>query len=110
MYFAAHTDAAERTDYLKKTYPDRFTELITGERRIRVGYHAQEDGLLMWTGSYLSRTSESVFSWQTVAELTARIIENGEYRINRDSKGLRTQEAQQLSLFNFEEFAAPERT
>ncbi len=109
MYFAAHTDAAERTDYLKKTYPDRFTELITGERRIRVGYHAQEDGLLMWTGSYLSRTSESVFSWQTVAELTARIIENGEYRINRDSKGLRTQEAQQLSLFDFGEFAAPEQ-
>ena len=63
----------------------------------------------MWEGSYLSRTGESVFSWQLVAELTAQIIDKGEYRINRDSKGLKTQEAQQLSLFDFPDFAAPQQ-
>ena len=106
MYFAAHPDTAERAEYLKNAYPDRFTELLVGASRKRVGYHAQEDGLLLWEGSYLSRTSESVFSWQIIAELTAQIIDKGEYHINRDSKGLKTQEAQQLSLFDFADFAA----
>lgn len=110
MYFTAHPDTAERAEYLKSAYPDRFTELLVGESRTRVGYHAQEDGLLLWEGSYLSRTSESVFSWQVVAELTAQVIDKGEYRMNRDSKGLKTQEAQQLSLFDFADFSAPEQT
>jgi N12 class adenine-specific DNA methylase len=109
MHFAAHTDAAEREKYLKSAYPDRFTELLVGTSRKRVGYHAQENGLLLWEGSYLSRTSESVFSWQTIAELTAQIIDKGEYRINRDSKGLKTQKAQQLSLFDFADFTVPEQ-
>ena len=109
MYFAAHPDTAERAEYLKSAYPDRFTELLVGEARTRVGYHAQEDGLLLWEGSYLSRTNESVFSWQVVAELTAQVIDKSEYRINRDSKGLKTQEAQQLSLFDFADFSAPEQ-
>lgn len=110
MYFAAHPDTAERAEYLKSAYPDRFTELLVGASRKRVGYHAQKDGLLLWEGSYLSRTSESVFSWQVVAELSAQIIDKGEYRINRDSKGLKTQEAQQLSLFDFADFTEPEQT
>lgn len=80
-----------------------------GASRKRVGYYAQEDGLLMWEGSYLSRTSESVFSWQIIAELTAQIIDKREYHINRDSKGLKTQEAQQLFLFDFAEFTVPEQ-
>jgi N12 class adenine-specific DNA methylase len=109
MYFAAHPDIEERAEYLKGTYPDRFTELLVGTSRKRVGYHAQEDGLLLWAGFYLSRTSESVFSWQVVAELTAQVIDKGEYRMNSDSKGLKTQEAQQLSLFDFAEFSAPEQ-
>lgn len=109
MYFAAHSDTTKRAEYLKSAYPDRFTELLVGTSRKRVGYHAQEDGLLLWEGSHLSRTSESVFSWQVVAELTAQIIGKGEYRINRDSKGLKKQEAQQLSLFDFADFAEPEQ-
>lgn len=109
MYFAAHPDTAERAEYLKNAYPNRFTELLVGTSRKRVGYHAQEDGLLLWEGSYLSRTSESVFSWQTVAELIAQIIDKGEHHINRDSKGLKTQEAQQLSLFDFADFTGPEQ-
>lgn len=109
MYFAAHPDTEERAEYLKSAYPDRYTELFVGPSRKRVGYKAQEDGLLMWEGSYLSRSRESVFSWQIVADWTAQIIEKGDYHLNRDSKGLKTQEAQQLSLFDFAEFTAPEQ-
>lgn len=109
MYFAAHPDTEERAEYLKSAYPDRYTELFVGPSRKRVGYKVQEDGLLMWEGSYLSRSRESVFSWQIVADWTAQIIEKGDYHLNRDSKGLKTQEAQQLSLFDFAEFTAPEQ-
>lgn len=109
MYFAAHPDTEERAEYLKSVYPDRYTELLAGASRRRVGYKAQEGGLLMWEGSYLSRTGESVFSWQIVADWTSQIIEKGDYHLNRDSKGLKTQEAQQLSLFDFAEFTAPEQ-
>ena len=35
---------------------------------IRLGHKPQEKGLLMWEGAYLSRTKESVFSWELVAE------------------------------------------
>ena len=108
MYFAAHPDVTERAEYLKSAYQDRFTELLVGSRRTRVGYKPQEDGLLMWEGAYLSRTSESVFSWQLVAELTAQIIERGEYHINRDIKGLKSQDSQQMSLFDAGSFSAPE--
>jgi len=100
MYFAAHPDVTERAEYLKSAYQDRYTELLVGSSRTRVGYKPQEDGLLMWEGAYLSRTSESVFSWQLVADLTAQIIERGEYHINRDIKGLKSQESQQMSLFD----------
>ena len=100
MYFAAHPDVTERAEYLKSAYQDRYTELLVGSDRTRVGYKPQEDGLLMWEGAYLSRTSESVFSWQLVAELTAQVIERGEYHINRDIKGLKSQNSQQMSLFD----------
>ena len=102
MYFAAHPDVVERAEYLKSAYQDRFTELLVGSRRTRVGYKPQEDGLLMWEGAYLSRSSESVFSWRLVVELTAQIIERGEYHINRDIKGLKSQDSQQMSLFDFD--------
>ena len=102
MHFAAHSDVAERAEYLKSAYQDRYTELLVGSSRTRVGYKPQKDGLLMWEGTYLSRTSESVFSWQLVAEMTAQIIERGEYHINRDIKGLKSQDSQQMSLFDLD--------
>lgn len=102
MYFAAHPDVTERAEYMKSAYQDRYTELLVGSGRTRVGYKPQEDGLLMWEGAYLSHSSESVFSWQLVAELTAQIIERGEYHINRDIKGLKFQDSQQMSLFDLD--------
>ena len=107
MYFVAHSDVTERAEYLKSAYQDRYTELLVGSGRTRVGYKPQEDGLLMWEGAYFSRTSESVFSWQLVAELTAQIIERGEYHINRDIIGLKSQDSQQMSLFDLDSFTPP---
>ena len=66
---------------------------------VRTGYHAEKDGLLMWEGSYLSRTSESVFSWPAITEMTEGLIERGEYKIKL---GLQNAPivAEQLALFD----------
>ena len=48
---------------------------------VRAGYHKQEDGLLMWEDSFLSRTAESVFSWGVITEMTENLMERGEYKI-----------------------------
>ena len=96
-YFQAHKSLAERTEFLKNSYNDIWMEVLTDG--VRTGYHAEKDGLLMWEGSYLSRTSESVFSWSVITEMTEGLIERGEYKIKL---GLQNAPivAEQLALFD----------
>ena len=96
-YFQAHKNLAERTEFLKNSYNDIWVEVLTDG--VRTGYHAEKDGLLMWEGSYLSRTSESVFSWSVITEMTEGLIERGEYKIKL---GLQNAPivAEQLALFD----------
>ena len=108
LFFSVHPDEQERAEYLKSAYQDRFTEIIADGQRL--GYRPQEDGLLMWEGAYLSRTKESVFSWNLVAGWTARLIDKKEYFIQTDIPRLPTQEGQQMSLFDFAAFQQPART
>lgn len=104
LFFSVHTDQQERADYLKSAYQDRYTEIIADGQRL--GYKPQEDGLLMWEGSYLSRTKESVFSWDLVAGWMAQLIDKKEYFIQTDIRQLPTQESQQMSLFDFSSFGS----
>ena len=96
-YFQAHKSLAERTEFLKNSYNDIWVEVLTDG--VRTGYHAEKDGLLMWEGSYLSHTSESVFSWSVITEMTEGLIERGEYKIKL---GLQNAPivAEQLALFD----------
>ena len=96
-YFQAHKSLAERTEFLKNSYNDIWVEVLTDG--VRTGYHAEKDGLKMWEGSYLSRTSESVFSWPVITEMTEGLIERGEYKIKL---GLQNAPivAEQLALFD----------
>ena len=96
-YFQSHKNLAERTEFLKTSYNDIWVEVLTDG--VRTGYHAEKDGLKMWEGSYLSRTSESVFSWSVITEMTEGLIERGEYKIKL---GLQNAPivAEQLALFD----------
>lgn len=96
-YFQNHKSLAERTEFLKNSYNDIWVEVVTDG--VRTGYHAEKDGLLMWEGGYLSRTSESVFSWSVITEMTENLIERGEYKIKL---GLQNAPivAEQLALFD----------
>ncbi len=114
-YFQANRDITSRTEFLKTSYNDIWVEVLAGADKIRVGYHAQQDGLLMWEGSYLSRTSESVFSWGVVTEMTEGLIERGEYKIKLGLQNAPVME-EQLSFFDMGSGAAvyevpePQRT
>lgn len=96
-YFQAHENLIERTEFLKNSYNDIWVEVLTGG--VRTGYHAEKDGLLMWEGSYLSRTSESVFSWPVITEMTEGLIERGEYKIKLGLQNAPVM-AEQLALFD----------
>ena len=98
-YFQANRDMTSRTKFLKDSYNDIWVEVLAGTDKIRVGYHAQQDGLLMWEGSFLSRTSESVFSWGVVTEMTEGLIERGEYKIKLGLQNAPVM-AEQLSFFD----------
>ena len=97
-YFQANRDITTRTAFLKNSYNDIWVEVLAGTDKVRVGYHAEEDGLLMWEGSYLSRTAESVFSWGVVTEMTENLIERGAYKIKLGLQNAPVM-AEQISLF-----------
>ena len=96
-YFQNHKSLEERTEFLKNSYNDIWVEVVTDG--VRTGYHAEKDGLLMWEGSYLSRTSESVFSWSVITEMTENLIERGEYKIKLGLQNAPVM-AEQLALFD----------
>ena len=98
LFFDTHPDEDDRAKYIRSAYQNRWTEIIADG--VRLGYHPQEDGLLMWEGSFPSRTSESVFSWKLVAGFTAQLIDKREYFINTSSKPFVPKDPQQLTFFD----------
>ncbi len=95
-FFQTHKQYNERNEFLKNAYTQTYVELMVDDQRI--GYKAQDDGLLMWSGSYLSRTSESVFSWGVVTEMTESLMDRGEYKIKLGLQNTPTV-TEQLTLF-----------
>ncbi len=102
-YFAVESDKWMQEEYLKNSYRmEEFTEFYAGKNgRTRVGYRADEDGLTMWKGKYLSREAEARISWEDVRFWINTYIEDGTYLLpgeaaeKIDTKGL----YQQLDLF-----------
>ena len=94
-YFDTHHDKAERTQYIKEAFDDSFSEVLVDDHR--VGYKKYDDGLLVWDGAYLSRTSESKFSWDIVASLIEELIEKHEF-VQNEIPPIFLTEKEQLSL------------
>ncbi len=100
LYFQEHEDYEERTEYIKNCYQKDVYTLFDVDNR-RVGYKAQENGLWIWEGEFLSRSAESVFSWAVVQKLIADMIERGVYYNHHPYVELPA-ESQQLSLFDMD--------
>ena len=97
QFFRNTKDTQEKIEYMKNAYSDTFVELLVDKERI--GYRKQPDGLLMWEGSYLSRTSESVFSWGMVTEFYEGYTEKGRHSLSFGAETMPNQ-AEQLDLFS----------
>ena len=77
-YFQSEQDAVLQTEYLKNSFRmEEFTELYIGD--VRAGYRADEDGLTMWKGNYLTREAESRLSWEDARYWVNSYIEDGVY-------------------------------
>ncbi len=76
-FFENTPNIEKRAEFMKKVFNADYTEIDF--ENTRLGYKADKSGVLMWEGNFLSRTSESVFSWNLVQSLTAELIEKGKY-------------------------------
>ena len=100
-YFAMEQDTRLQTEYLKNSFHmEEYTELDIGE--VRAGYCADEDGLTMWKGHYLTREAEARISWEDARFYVNSYMEDGVYLLpgekaeQIDTGGI----YQQLDLFS----------
>ena len=49
----------DRLRFVRESYKDIFTELLLADDT-RVGFHRQDNGLLVWQGAYLTRSAETL--------------------------------------------------
>ena len=86
----------DRLRFVRESYKDIFTELLlAGDTR--VGFHRQDNGLLVWQGAYLTRSTETLLSWRAVANALNDLIEQHELIAAIDPKKL-PQVEEQLSF------------
>ena len=89
---------SERIPFTQTLYGGRFTEYKINNTI--VGLKAEKDGLLMYEGTYKSRTKESVFSWEIVAELIGQLIDSGKY-LPKEKKKQEQEQSAQIGLFDY---------
>ena len=86
----------DRLRFVRESYKDIFTELLLADDT-RVGFHRQDNGLLVWQGAYLTRSAETLLSWRAVANALNDLIEQHELITAIDPKEL-PQAEEQLSF------------
>lgn len=89
---------SERIPFTQTLYGGRFTEYNINNTI--VGLKAEKDGLLMYEGTYKSRTKESGFSWGVVAELIGQLIDSGKY-LPKEKKEQEQEQSAQIGLFDY---------
>lgn len=87
---------SQRIPFTQTLYGGRFTEYNINNTI--VGLKAEKDGLLMYEGTYKSRTKESGFSWGVVAELIGQLIDSGKY-LPKEKK--EKEQSAQIGLFDY---------
>ena len=100
-YFQIEQDAKIQADYLRNSFRmEEYTEFNIGE--MRGGYRADEDGITLWKGNYLTREAESRLSWEEARFLVNSYMEDGVYLLPGETAE-RIETAgmyQQLDLFS----------
>lgn len=86
----------DRLRFVRESYKNIFTELLLADDT-RVGFHRQDNGLLVWQGAYLTRSAETLLPWRAVANALNDLIEQHELIAAIDPKKL-PQVEEQLSF------------
>lgn len=76
-FFSKNPLLIDRLRFVRESYKDIFTELLLADDT-RVGFHRQDNGLLVWQGAYLTRSAETLLSWRAVANALNDLIEQHE--------------------------------
>ena len=95
-YYNKNPLLIDRLRFVRESYKDIFTELLLADDT-RVGFHRQDNGLLVWQGAYLTRSAETLLSWRAVANALNDLIEQHELIAAIDPKEL-PQVEEQLSF------------
>ena len=83
----------DRLRYIRESYKVVFTELLL-EDDTRVGFYKESNGLLVWQGSYLTRSAESHLSWHSVTAAISALVDNHELIAAIDPKKAVSQDEQ----------------
>lgn len=82
VYFNQHPGTQDRASFLQKEIysKDVYCETSLSDGT-HAGFRALDEGLELWVGgnAYTSATGRSMLSWSFVAEITARLIQEGRY-------------------------------
>ena len=103
-FFKQNEDYENRVAYIKQLFRMSYADTrINGQK---IGYSCNDNGMTIWTGSYVNRTKESGFSWDIVQSFFAEMIEDGTFLDTEEQKNKATAknenskgQAEQLSLF-----------
>ena len=83
----------DRLRYIRESYKVVFTELLL-EDDTRVGFYKENNALLVWQGSYLTRSAESHLSWHSVTAAISALVDNHELIAAIDPKKAVSQDEQ----------------
>ena len=92
-YFSKTPLLIDRLRYIRESYKVVFTELLL-EDDTRVGFYKESNGLLVWQGSYLTRSAESHLSWHSVTAAISALVDNHELIAAIDPKKAISQDEQ----------------
>ena len=95
-FLRSEKDYNKKKDYIKNAYEMlTFIEFNRKGTQEHIGYRAEDDGLVIYQGNYLTRTHETKFSWGVVMELVEVLIKDRDY-LDAPKAG------QQLSMLDME--------
>jgi len=97
-FLTSEASESEKAEYVKKAYPPLlFAEFYKQGTEEHLGYRADDEGLLLYKGSFSSRTEEMRMDWVFVSRLIEALVSDKNYL----DKPVVKEEAQ-MSLFDLD--------
>lgn len=93
-FFLNEPSEEARISFVKECYDSTYIELLTPVEEYRVGYHASENGLEVWTGGYLGSKSRVTVPWNIIASAIDVLIQNDTYLARSEAVAIPSEDEQ----------------